>query len=840
MSDPREPVVAPARFVELPNARTIFVGREADIDRAGLHLRRVRLLTFTGPGGIGKTRLAIEVARREADRFPGGVAFVDLSAVLDWRLALPAIANALGVRDADATTPLDAITRRLGGSEVLLVLDNLEQILDAAPDIGALIDAAPGVRIAATSRGPLHVAGEQEYPVVPLELPADDRRPSVAGLGGVESVELFVARAQSARPDFGLTEMNAAPIAGICRRLDGLPLAIELAAARVRVFLPHELLRRLERRAPVLAAGPADAPRRQQTLRDTVRWSCDLLSPTTRASFARLGVFVGGFTFESVDAVVRGPADRPELDVVEVLAELVDASLVQVETGGREDEGRYRMLETSREYALDQLSGSELEETRDRHLAYFVALAESGAEGTSGLGAAEATWIRRITVERHNLLAAMTWARDGQRSDALLRLLVACGTRFWYVSGGLSEGLRWSEQAAETAGLEPARLGAVLAHAGWMAEELGDLGRRDLFERSLDAFTVAADRTGATEATMGLAYVAFDGGDLAAANRLFAAGLAVALELADHRKTAEFLVGLGCVAIVERKPGVARERLEEACRVSRDADDWWAIAWSEVNLGYLELLEGSSAQARRLLAEGERRALAVGEPFVSVLAQASLGYAATLTGDLVAAREHLRDGGELSFRMGWPSRWLPLGLLASAVAEWLAEVGLLPEAVTLAAAAEASRWHPLLDVLVVGAKARLEDRPRRLLPPATYEACRAAGAASTLVDALDAGLAAMESANLDAIAISAPADRDRHGLSPRELEVLALVATGRTDGEIAEALFISKKTASVHVAHIKDKLGVDSRVEVALIGAAAQVRRPDPGTSPESADWATA
>ena len=614
-SDPRRPVVVPTRYVGLPSARTTFVGREADIERAGRHLQRVRLLTFTGPGGIGKTRLAIEVARRQGDRFPGRVAFVDLSAVRDWRLALPAIANGLGVRDADATTPLDAIARHLGASEVLLVLDNLEQILDAAPDIGRLIDAAPAVKIAATSRGPLHIAGEQEYPVAPLELPDDDRQPVVELLGGVESIALFVARAQSARPDFGLTETNAAPIAGICRRLDGLPLAIELAAARVKVFPPRELLHLLESRSPILAAGPSDAPRRQQTLRDTVQWSCDLLSPTTRASFARLGVFAGGFTFDAANAVVHGPAGGADVDVVEVLAELVGASLVQVEAGGPEVESRYRMLETSREYALNQLSGSELEQTRDRHLAFFLGLAEAGAEGTSGKGEAEATWVRRITIERHNLRAAITWARDGDRSDELLRLLAACGTRFWYVSGGLAEGLRWSEQAAEAAAHDPARLGAVLAQAGWMAEELGDFDRgRDLFARSRDAFTRAADRAGVAEATMGLAYVSFDDGDLLATERQFTDGLRVARGLADHRRTAEFLVGLGLVAIVEGRSGVARERLDEACQVSRDADDWWAIAWSTANRGYLELVEGNPIDARRWLVESDRRAQTVGEP----------------------------------------------------------------------------------------------------------------------------------------------------------------------------------------------------------------------------------
>ena len=815
------PSVAPAALGGLPAARTSFVGRGAEIERAGDHLRRVRLLTFTGPGGIGKTRLAIEVARHESSRFPGGIAFVDLSAVRDANLALPAIATGLGVRDSEAATVLDAIRRRLGSAAALLVLDNLEQILDAAPRIGELLDALPSLHVAATSRAPLHLAGEQEYPVAPLALPDVERATRVDDLRDVESVALFIARARSARPEFALTEANAASIARICRRLDGLPLAIELAAARIKAFPPAELLRRLDERAPVLGPGPADAPARQRTLRETVRWSFDLLTPSARAAFARLAGFAGGFTFDAASAVVPDPSDQPAMDTVEALGELVDASLLQLDTSADDNEGRYRMLETSREFALDQLAGEELERVRDRHLAYFVAQSEAGGEWTTGRGVEEAAWIQRITMERFNLRAAMSWARDGRRDGDLLRMLAAVGTRFWYISGGLAEGVSWNESAAAVATGDPARVGAVLAHAGWMAEELGDIGHSgELFARSRDIYARVDDRAGIAEATMGLAYVTLDQGNVEAAERQLTEGLQIARELLHRdRMVAEFLVGLGLVALIDERPAVARAHLEEACRIAAEANDLWSSGWAQLNLGYLDLIEGHAEDARPRLLASERIAVAAGEPIFAVIAKSSHAYADVLVGELARARETVREAAELTARFGWPGDSVQIVQFGRAVAEWLCAAGALEAGVTLWAAMDVPHQHQVLRVRVVGASRRMEDRPRRLLAPGNYEACRRAGRATGLLDALVAGMAIMNAADLDALRSEPSSRGDRYGLSPRELEVLALVAVGRTDGEIATELFISKKTASVHVAHIKDKLGVDSRVEVALIGA---------------------
>jgi DNA-binding CsgD family transcriptional regulator len=504
---------------------------------------------------------------------------------------------------------------------------------------------------------------------------------------------------------------------------------------------------------------------------------------------------------------------------VGVLGELVDASLLQADAHDGEDQRRFRMLETSREYALDQLSVDALDRARDRHLEYFVSLAEAGEEGSSGLGRKEVDWVQRITLERHNLLAAMAWARGNGLVDDLLRLLDACGMRFWYVAGGLTTGLRWIDQATSADVGSPARLGAVLAHGAWMAAELGDVDRgRSLFEQSHAAYLRAGDPAGQAEATMGLGYMALDEGDLDRAGDQFGAGLAVARELGDQRKVTEFLVGQGLTALTGDLLATAREQFEAALRAATASDDWWAIAWAQLYLGYLELVEGSTDAARGWLVDCRRRAQAVGEPWVAVTAMALLGSTDAVSGDLVEGRDVLLEAADIASGLGWWSNSVATVWMAGAVAEWLAAAGLLQQAVTLWAAAREPTQHQFLEIPVHGAAERLEERPRRLLPTATYEAARRAGQATPLADALEAALAAVRI--MDVVPrIDAAARVDRYGLSARELEVLAQVANGRSDGEIADALFISKKTASVHVAHIKDKLGVESRVEAALIGA---------------------
>src|SRR6476619_3501238 len=295
---------AKAAATDLPVGRTSFVGRTLEIERIAQLLAESRLVTLTGPGGIGKTRLAIESARQVASRFPGGVVFVELAALHDHELMVPTIGATLGMGAAEASSTFHAVRDRLASVEALLVLDNFEQIQAAASAVGELLAATPNLRIAVTSRIPLHLAGEQEYPVGPLGLPDRGRTQAVAAIGETESVALFVARARAVRPDFVLTAANVRALAELCHRLDGLPLALELAAARTRILSPEALLDRLQGRLPALAEGPADAPARQRTLRETIAWSWDLLGPQEQLFFARFAVFAGGFGLAAAEAVV--------------------------------------------------------------------------------------------------------------------------------------------------------------------------------------------------------------------------------------------------------------------------------------------------------------------------------------------------------------------------------------------------------------------------------------------------------------------------------------------------------------------------------------------------------
>ncbi len=401
----------------LPRPLTSLVGRELEVSAVRALLARVRLLTITGPGGIGKTRLAIAAAT--GANFPDGVLFVDLAPVHDPRLVPAAIALALGVRDSAEVPLLDRIADSIGGRRLLLMLDNCEQVTDAASDLARLLSAAPQLVILATSRVPLCIAGEQEYVLTPLPLPAEAheqarrREPDRAtqSIADAPAVQLFVQRACAVRAAFALADDNAGVVAAICIRLDGLPLAIELAAAQLRALTPAVLLARLERRLPLLTGGPRDAPARQRTLRDAIAWSIDLLTDDDRRGFQRMAVFAGGCTLDAAAAVCAEPAGD-DAAAVALVGTLVAHSLIQQR--GSDEEPRYVMLETVREYAAELLaaSGEELS-IRQRHTSYYVALAERAEWGM--LGREQQLWFDRLGAERENHRAAIEWSTSQGR-----------------------------------------------------------------------------------------------------------------------------------------------------------------------------------------------------------------------------------------------------------------------------------------------------------------------------------------------------------------------------------------------------------------------------------------
>jgi predicted ATPase len=439
----------------VPVQLTSFVGRSRELAELEVAVGGARLVTVVGPGGSGKTRLALEFAARRRAVSPD-LHFVDLTPIEDTALVPVSIATVLGVREVAGEALQDTLARRIGDREVVLVLDNLEQLPAAGSVIAELLAASPRLRVLATSRASLHVRGEHEYPLAPLQLPGSVELGSLDDLAEVEAVKLFVERARAIDPAFALTSHNAVAVAGICARLDGLPLAIELAAARTRLFTPTALLARLDRRLPVLTEGPTDAPIRQRTLRSTIGWSFDLLSEPDQRVFTLLGVFAGGFTLAAAEAVAVDPADPTGgSDVLTSLDHLVEQNVLTV-AADAEGEPRFRMLETIREFARDQLPEPDRVGLRDRHLAYFVALAERAEPQLRGPD--QAAWLRRLTAEQADIRAALSWAEEAHRDESMLRLAAALRRRFWHDAGGLGEGLRWLEASLAVAADAPPAL----------------------------------------------------------------------------------------------------------------------------------------------------------------------------------------------------------------------------------------------------------------------------------------------------------------------------------------------------------------------------------------------
>ncbi len=504
----------------LPVQRDALVGRERELDAVATLLRRdeVGLVTLTGPGGTGKTRLSLQVAADLLDSFPDGVWFVDLSPISDPDLVVSTIATTVGVKETGDQPLVEALIGSFRDKRLLLVLDNFEQVVAAAPLVADLLQVTPGLRFLVTSRATLHVTGEYEFSVPPLALPDAQRLPPVVQLAQYPAIALFVQRAQAVKPDFRVTNENAPAVAEICHRLDGLPLAIELAAARVKLFAPSALLPRLTHRLKTLTSGARNLPARQQTLRGAIDWSYDLLAPEEQSLFAQLGVFVSGCSIEAAEAVCEASDDN-QIEQLDGLASLADKSLVrQVE--GLAGEPRFFLLETLREYALERLEASGVMETLgQRHARYFLTLVETAEPELTGPD--QGRWFEQLAVEHDNLRAAIGWALEHGEAELAARITAPLW-RFWVVDGHITEGRRWLERtlALKDALSEPLHAN-VLRSAGALAYWQGDYAQAmTSYGETLALYRALGDKANEVDTLLSMSTTATWSGDTETGGRL--------------------------------------------------------------------------------------------------------------------------------------------------------------------------------------------------------------------------------------------------------------------------------------------------------------------------------
>ena len=657
---------APTPATNLPARLTPLRGREHELAaiQRSLEAGAGRLLTITGPPGVGKTRLAVQAAARVLPAFPDGVFFVGLALVRDPTLVPATIAQVLGLRQAGPQAAVTQLAAALLNQRLLLVLDNFEQVPSAAPTVVDLLEACPALQALVTSREALHVHGEQQLELLPLRVPDLERAASPADVLGYPAVALFSERARAVQPDFEVSAENAATVARICARLDGLPLAIELAAARIRLLSPAAMLARLDHRLALLTGGARNLPPRHQTLRHAIDWSYDLLQPAEQVLFARLAVFAGGGTLDAVEVIAGSDLGAGEaLPPLVILQALLDQSLLARRLDGG-DEPRFFMLETIREYAHEQLvRRDEVATLQTRHAQYYLAWAEAVAQQLPG--AEEKAGLDRLEQEYDNLRAVLDWAQGQGAHEPAARMMVAL-LRFWDLRGYWSEGRRRLEAVLRQAGdTLPAPVRAAVAlGAGRFAGYQDDYTAAQRFTtEGLHQATLAGDQPGMAAALNGLAFLAATQGDRATATRLLEESLAVSRAIDDTRNVAKTLGNLGRVAMDSGDYGHAFRLQHEALALFRRLRDKWGLVGVLESLGQLAAEQGEYDQAIALLEESLALSRALGDKGHLAWVLGDLGIALLAAGAyaraVAASAEALRLFLELGDQHG---RALSLGI----------------------------------------------------------------------------------------------------------------------------------------------------------------------------------
>ncbi len=587
----------------LPFEPSMLVGRDDEVTEivALLSSDDTRLVTITGPGGCGKTRLAVRLAEMTRHELSGRVCFVDLTGVRDAALVLPTIASAVGVRDVGERRLVDAITALLRDAPRMLVIDNFEHVIDAASDIAEILSATADVKILVTSREALRLRWEQEFPLHPLAVP-DRGDDDTDALGRVGAVELFVERARRARPGFDLTHETAPVVAEICRRLDGLPLAIELAAARLRILSPQELLARLEHRLDTLSGGWLDAPDRHRALREAISWSYELLRDDEQAVFRRISAFAGGCTLDAVESVCGSPAMTAD-DLLELLGSLVDKSLVVSSVDATTMHTRFSLLETVREYGLEQLAAAGEEDAiRLLHLDWCHGLAARASEHMRG--PEMASWLDVLEREHDNIRSALDYAVVSARAELGLELAASLRD-FWDVRGHYREGIARLQALLAATPAEPSVLrGRSQDAVGWLTGMTGD------YELALEWMRRGLEDTRASGAVEALAWSTCEQGIVACnleqteeASRLLAEGCALADEIGDRYLSAWSIFGFAEVALIDGDIEGAVRGFEQVLEIARDIGQPWSLAWALATTGAWHVAIGDGERARAELSE---------------------------------------------------------------------------------------------------------------------------------------------------------------------------------------------------------------------------------------------